>query len=391
MTGLHALGDGLAGTLLREVVVARRTGRWDRADATLRAMARKPIASHPDQVGLYRGAPAAAYVLHTADRPAYRAQADRLDQAVTRIVEQRLTAAERRLDDGVPPRMREYDLISGLTGLTALLLHTGSSPDLLHRGLAYLTRLLTEPTSTGDAEVPGWWTTDSPRGVPDLAMLGGHGNFGLAHGVAGPVALLALAAHAGHVVPGQLEALRHTGALLTGWARPIPDGAGHAWPAHVTPDQWTAGPPPAARRTRPSWCYGTPGIARALQLAARATDEQDLQRHAEMILAGCLSDHAQPDQITDATVCHGWAGVILVARHAAADALPDSDLPALLSDVEEQFDRTVHDEPATYARGLLTGHDGVILATETTPATTISDPAGWQTCLLLDTPRSLTP
>ncbi|MBE1877475.1 lanthionine synthetase C family protein [Myceligenerans pegani] len=384
MTALHALGNGLAGTLLRQAVDARHTGRWEHADATLRAMTRQPIAAHPDQVGLYHGAPAVAYALRAASRPAYQGLSDCLDDAVARITTQRLTAAERRLDAGRPPRMSEYDLISGLTGLTALLLYTGTSTDLLHRGLTYLTRLLTEPVAVDGTPVPGWWTTDSPRGIPDPAQPTGHGNFGLAHGVTGPVALLALAALAGHTVPGQLDALRHTIMLLTDWARPLSDGAGYAWPEHVTLDQWAAGPPPTARRTRPSWCYGSPGITRALQITAQATQDENLQRQAETILTGCLTDPAQLDQLTDTSACHGWAGLILTASHAAADALPGSTLPDLLPDLQERFDTTVRNAPTSRARGLLTGEDGVILTRRIVPSTHLTDPAGWQTCLLLN-------
>ncbi|WP_245997264.1 hypothetical protein [Streptomyces armeniacus] len=42
----------------------------------------------------------------------------------------------------------------------------------------------------------------------------------MAHGVAGPVALLALCARAGHTVPGQYEALVAACRLLEEWARP---------------------------------------------------------------------------------------------------------------------------------------------------------------------------
>ncbi|MGW1807070.1 lanthionine synthetase LanC family protein [Streptomyces sp. NPDC002078] len=42
---------------------------------------------------------------------------------------------------------------------------------------------------------------------PSPRWPGGHGNFGLAHGIAGPLALLAMALRHGHAVPGQTQAI----------------------------------------------------------------------------------------------------------------------------------------------------------------------------------------
>ncbi|GAB3474622.1 hypothetical protein GCM10027440_05300 [Nocardiopsis coralliicola] len=71
---------------------------------------------------------------------------------------------------------------------------------------------------------------------------------------------------------------------------------------------------------RPSWCYGTPGITRALQLAGLALGDPHRQEHAETTLYRCLSDPAQTAQLVDPPVCHGWAGVLATTWHAAADA-----------------------------------------------------------------------
>ena len=66
---------------------------------------------------LYHGAPALEFVLRCADR---------IDAAVTeavdRVVADRLAAARARRQSGAHPTLAEFDLISGLTGLGALLL-----------------------------------------------------------------------------------------------------------------------------------------------------------------------------------------------------------------------------------------------------------------------------
>ncbi|MFC9643810.1 lanthionine synthetase LanC family protein [Streptomyces mirabilis] len=147
-------------------------------------MVGQPTAAHPATASLYRGAPAVAYVLHTVGHPAYRSALSTLDSMLGTVVRTQLADAHRRMDTGSPSRMREYDLISGLTGLGALLLHRGTCPKLLDDVLRYLVRLLQQRVTLHGAEVPGWWTSDSPSGRPDAAWPTGHGNFGMAHGVA---------------------------------------------------------------------------------------------------------------------------------------------------------------------------------------------------------------
>ncbi|WP_433920814.1 hypothetical protein OIE50_16795 [Streptomyces canus] len=56
---------------------------------------------------------------------------------------------------------------------------------------------------------------------------------------------------------------------------------------------------------RPFWCYGTPRIARAQQLAGLALGGRDWQRQAEQVLAA----DQRLAQLTDASRCHGWAGL----------------------------------------------------------------------------------
>src|SRR5699024_1154281 len=83
---------------------------------------------------------------------------------------------------------------------------------------------------------------------------------------------------------------------------------------------------------RPSWCYGTPGLARAQQLAGLALGDADRQRMAENALLACVADRTQLDRIRDASLCHGAAGLLHTAHRVARDAPPgmfDAHLPRL--------------------------------------------------------------
>ncbi|WP_282793066.1 SCO6880 family protein [Streptomyces sp. CC224B] len=230
----HDLGRGLPATLIRQAALAHQDGNWEQAHHTAKLIAQHPADVHPATAGLFSGAPAVAFALHSADHRAYRPALARLDKWIADLVHARLAAAHRRIDTRQPPRMREYDLISGLTGLGAYLLHRATRPDLLHKILRYLIRLLRQPIIANGHRLPGWWTSDSPAGKTEADWPLGHGNLGMAHGIAGPTALFALSARAGHTAPGQHQALNDACDLLEVWARPLPAG-GDAWPETLTP------------------------------------------------------------------------------------------------------------------------------------------------------------
>jgi hypothetical protein len=309
---------------------------------------------------LFYGAPALAFVLATADQPGLaRAKATTAAGATT-VTRRRLEAAHRRIDQRGRPPYAEYDLIRGLTGL-GVVARRLDDLDLLREVLTYLVRL-TEPIDG----LPGWWCPHGPnRTTPGPA--GGHSNHGIAHGITGPAALLALALLDGTKVPGQEQALTTICQWLDAWERPA--GEGSWWPQFVTLDDLDQGEPRQRGPLRPSWCYGTPGIARAQQLAARALRDTARQDDAESAFTACLGDPTQLARLTERGLCHGTAGLLTTARRIAADA----HTPIALAPLLQLHQRTT---AADAAPGFLDGSTGAELATT---GTTTS----WDACLLL--------
>src|SRR5690606_33605046 len=98
----------------------------------------------------------------------------------------------------------------------------------------------------------------------------GQLNFGLAHGVPGPLALLSLAWSAGFRVPGQDEAIETMADWLLDW-REYDESGRPYWTSYISLGCYTGrGELPAPPPARPSWCYGAAGIARALGFAGGA-------------------------------------------------------------------------------------------------------------------------
>ncbi len=333
-----------------------------------------PVSAGPHAT-LFFGAPALAFALHAAaDRPGrYERALEALDARVAAVTRRRLDQAHARIDRRDRPALAEFDLINGLTGLGAHLLRRDPHGDLLGQVLAYLVRL-TEPL--GAEDLPGWWTDLAPTGRRSADLPGGHGNFGMAHGISGPLALLSLAMRRGIVADGQAAAITRICFWLDTWRQDRDTGPW--WPETITLDETRLGRPKQTRPRRPSWCYGTPGLARAQQLAGQATADTNRQRLAEQALIGCLNDPEQLERITDHSLCHGSAGLFQTTWHITADA-HTPDLTTHLHDLAELL---LTPEPPGATIGLLDGSTGLALALSTAAAD--EPPASrWDACLLL--------
>lgn len=373
----QSLANGAAGTALLHIERAH-TGRgsWPTAHAWVQKASSAPV-SATDDACLYAGAPALAFVLHTAEAdgvPRYAPARERLDAAVTALVHRRLDRAHARIDRAEPAAFAEYDLLHGLTGIGAHLLNHTPGDDALGRILTYLVRL-TEPLRVDGQTLPGWWVHHTPQRAGSDAFLGGHANLGMAHGVSGPLALLAQALRRRIEVAGQREAIERICAWLDAWRRESDGGVW--WPQWITREEARTGRVEQPGPLRPSWCYGTPGLARVQQLAAIATGDPARQRMAEEALADCLADPSQLARIRDGGLCHGWAGLAQTVFRMAADALTPqvgTHLPFLVNqsaDVSQGIE------------GLLDGDAGTALVMDTaeqgTPPIT-----SWDACLLIN-------
>jgi lantibiotic biosynthesis protein len=375
----QCLAAGAAGIALLHIEYARTgTGRWDTAHKWAAAMTRSPVTAHPGTCGLFRGAPAVAFSLYAAGQAAYAPALTTLDRHVTALTVHRLKKAHERIDCGRRPALREFDLISGLTGLGVYLLHRHRGGGLLQDVMPYLVRL-TEPVTADGEALPGWWCANGPGDQPLPRWPGGHGNLGLAHGISGPLALMSTAARRGVTVPGQDDAINRICAWLDQWRTGT--GSRTWWPGMISLSEQRNSTVRQPGPGRPSWCYGIPGLARAQQVAALALADPARQRLAEQALAGCITDEGQLSQLADASLCHGWAGLIQTTWRAAADASSGGELGARLPNLLKRLEQHLHCHPPAHD-GLLEGMAGVLLARRT--AANGAPATRWDACLLLD-------
>jgi hypothetical protein len=219
----------------------------------------------------------------------------------------------------------------------------------------------------------------------------GNLNCGLAHGIPGPLALMALSSARDVEVDGLMPAIRALAQWLLSHRQH--DGAGLNWPALVplVDGGRELAEGPADECTRSAWCYGSPGIARALWLAGCALSDDELCHTAIEAMEAVYRRPVRERRIASPTLCHGVAGLLQITlrfacdtglpvfRQAAADlteeilAHVDSDRPMGIATVEPTGNLV--DQP-----GFLDGATGVALVL--LAATTHHEPV-WDRVLAL--------
>lgn len=192
-----------------------------------------------------------------------------------------------------------YDLITGLVGLGVYALERLPRPGAI-RCLEEIVSRLEERALRTSAGI-SWWTP--PHHLPPhqrAVYREGYFNLGTAHGVPAVVALLALAARAG-VAEHKARALAVDGARWV-LAKALPESPGARFPACVAPGVTT-------EPCRAAWCYGDPGAALCLFVAARAMADRELERAALEIAREAAKRPREDAGVVDAGLCHGSAGL----------------------------------------------------------------------------------
>jgi hypothetical protein len=314
---------------------------------------------------------AAQYMCDADERPDVK----EIDDALAELLEE--------------PWRHDFDLLRGIVGLgvygltrlpdpTAQTLvattvrHLGATAERTREGVAWYTR-------------PEWMLPEMLKVLPR-----GYYSLGAAHGIPSVIAFLALAEEAG-IEPGLARGLATSAVKwLLAQRRGSADRAN--FPSYVGQDiPW--------RRARSAWCYGAPGIAIALLVAARALRDDALA--AEAVAVGLAAADRPFDEagIRDAGLCHGATGLGLIFQRLFnetghprfADAAQDWFLTALEMRVPGRglggFLAFAGDDLRSHWESnhtLLAGSGGIALALAAAAGERAPD---WDALLLLSPPR----
>lgn len=286
-----SLAAGSAGLAVCHAVAAQ--GSQDERERDMAAAcldsAIEVLASQPLSLSLYSGFTGIAWAADLVDRLLPGQAADRNDD-----IDLALADAIWRYPDEGP-----YDVIDGLAGLGIYALARWPRPAAVDCLAGVVEQLAGR--SRHDRNGVYWWTPAAGLPGPRRQLYPAGGvDIGMAHGMAGVVPLLARACALG---------------VSESIARPLLDGAvrwllehladspaGRTAPSFISDD---AAPAPA----RSAWCYGDPGVAVALLLAARDVGEPSWEQAATELAMRAASRPPELAGVTDAGVCHGAAGL----------------------------------------------------------------------------------
>lgn len=373
---------GLAGTALLHACLAQADpgaeaaaiAHWDQAH---KLAAKAP----PDGIHTGPGALAASLIIGTGYLPG--TPYDKTLPRATRWLSARACALAQHhhqrsaLGEGTPWAV--YDVIKGLAGIGRVLLAaqlrgygTEAEP-----GLRAMLRALTHMILTPHGARPGWWLPAAEHPPTVRVHPSGAATTGLAHGVAGPLALLAIAHTAGHTCPGQADAIYTAATWLLNWQE-----SADTWPPHVSGNDLGTGS--AARHTpgrRDAWCYGTAGISHALILAAEALKEPNLAHAGRRAQATLVERPPEQWDTEGPTLCHGTAGVLQSAARTGSDTVARQAVEHLVAAYALQH---LSGQPINVGEpGFLTGAAGTALALAEYSGLIPTDrPAAWD-CLML--------
>lgn len=357
----QSLARGALGTALLHAV--RANDPWAAQALHHHVQRALPLVTGEDAC-LQFGAPALAFVLHIAAEQSedaeqrYRVVRRHLDDIIVQHTEQRLDRATDRMRAGLPTAFREYDLLHGLAGLGRLHLLRHPDHDITTEVLGYLIELTLPIPGTDDR--PGWWVWHHHS---NINTPGGHANAGIAHGITGPLAVLSIAIAQDIRVPGDTDAIER---ILTWLDQQRVDDQRGPW--------WRRWPGDEDGRTGQTyWCYGTPGIARAEQLAALAIGDTGRAERAERTHLACLADVRRHHRPNDLTLCHGVAGMLQASRRIAADCSAPEGFDAEI----DWLHTTIQKTALPQRDGLLEGTPGRLLARDHAAVGT----APWDACL----------
>lgn len=201
----------------------------------------------------------------------------------------------RFVDSSRPPN--DYDLITGLVGVGVYCLERRDTPAAIKCLEIVVDRLAESATMTDDGAA--WFTPPEMLPPPTRAeFVEGFYNFGMAHGIPGIVAFLA-GVYARGIARETVQPLL-VAAIDWVLAHRIEDERS-AFPSVVSP-----------RRTEPSrtaWCYGDPGIAAALVVAAQAARRREWREEAVRLATEVARRPVELCGVDDAGLCHGAVGI----------------------------------------------------------------------------------
>lgn len=300
------------------------------------------------------------------------------------------------------PFYQEYDLVSGISGVIAYLLHFHKNEECRVL-IGELLRTVVRISYFSPGEQPPWYI--SPDSIlqyskeSNLLELYPNGFFdtGLSHGISGCLAIMAKATIAGFHLEHQQDAMKcviqwlqmsrqNIGSIPNVWPKRFGYSSQSADDLEIGSDFYFDG-----------WSYGAPGILNAMLLAAQSLNDQNLFNYAVQHWIASVPRLQTFNTLSGLSFCYGYSGILAIARHFARQTRYcqlDEMIDVLMSNILSRYDERLSfgfqcSSPSNSLQdmhlidnvGLITGSIGVIL---TLLSCTVEEPPLWTPLFIID-------
>lgn len=147
----------------------------------------------------------------------------------------------------------------------------------------------------------------------------GNFNFGLSHGMIGPLIALCKAWAKGVRTDDMDEAIEIIFRIYETFY--VKRNGVVVWPAGLSYEAYLSGSctDKDVQKSRASWCYGNVGIARGLQLAATYLEDKLRVKKYGEYLAAMIDQPVENFRLSNPCLCHGYASVMAIAMASDMD------------------------------------------------------------------------
>ena len=222
-----------------------------------------------------------------------------------------------------------YDMISGISGNLYYLLdcdYVQEEEDTIVRCIEYLLSFTEDTIFDGKAIIR--FHILQPNQNPNFDQKDfekGSVNFGLAHGMLGPLLALSKAYAKGFRVKGLREGIEKIYRLYELFQSLNERGVPY-WPGMITVEEyWDGVCKPEHLHRSCSWCYGNAGILRGLQKVAGYMHWPEKEQNYVEAMKRFLSQDIKAYDLFSPSLCHGFSSLVAIQTCAYA-AYEDQEL-----------------------------------------------------------------
>ncbi|MGL5646440.1 MAG: lanthionine synthetase C family protein [Clostridium sp.] len=238
-----------------------------------------------------------------------------LNKMVEKSFRAKINLVEKNIEQG-KVRYSDYDCILGVTSVLRYLLEYKdyrNNNELIIKGAEYLIRL-TELKEYKGVRIPKYHIKNEEiiDDVEKKQYKDGVVNFSVSHGIAGIMVTLGLIKENGIRVDGIEEAINRLMQEFIEYRHHDEVAKSIYWPAMLDGQSYIRKRKNENLSKKDTWCYGTPGIARALYLTGKIMKETNVEKIGLDALIKLAEKDVNCYKLNLGIVCHGYSGLLMI-------------------------------------------------------------------------------